>query len=153
LAGGWQLNGITTFQSGSRLTIDQGCDRLNSDVFDSHPDLLGNPNNGPKTPSEWFNTSVFHTYCPGPSGPFNYGTSGRNPVVGPGINTWDFAIYRTFPIKGESKRLEFRAEAFNLFNHPIFGQPGSTAGTSSFGEIGSTALDNREIQFGMKLYF
>ena len=151
--GGWQMNGITTFQSGNPFTVDQACDRLNTNIYDSRPDLVGNPNNGPRTVAQWFNTSAFRAYCPGSDGPFNYGNAGRGIVSGPGISNWDFALYKSFPIRGEEKRVEFRAESFNLFNHPDFNQPSSTAGTSTFGTISSTYFDNREIQFGVKLYF
>jgi carboxypeptidase family protein len=155
ILGDWQINGITTFQTGSPLFVDQVCDRFNAFGLggDPRPDLIGNPNNGPKTVSQWFNTSAFQQYCPGPNGPFTYGNTGRDVVIGPGIQNWDFAIYREFPFRGEANRFQFRAEFFNLANHAIFGQPGGTAGTPNFGAIGSTAFDSREIQFGFKFYF
>jgi hypothetical protein len=159
LLSNWQINGITTFGSGSPVGITQACNRANTNQGSMRPDLVGNPNDLPSGRSrgqkvaEWFDTSAFLNYCPGPNGPFNFGNAGWNIVTGPGTNNWDFSLYRSFPIKGESKRVEFRAEFFNLFNHPDFGQPGSTAGTPTFGEISSTNFDNREIQFGLKLYF
>jgi hypothetical protein len=53
----------------------------------------------------------------------------------------------------EHIRLDFRAEFFNLPNHPILGQPGGTVGTSTYGVISSTKLDSRQIQFALKLAF
>jgi hypothetical protein len=156
--GNWQINGITTFQSGNPISITQVCNRANTNMGNLRPDLIGNPNDLPSGRStgqkvaEWFDTSAFLNYCPGPNGPFNFGNAGWNIINGPGTNNWDFALYREFPIT-ESKRVEFRAESFNLLNHANFGQPGSTAGTPTFGEISSTAFDNREIQFALKIYF
>jgi len=123
------------------------------------PDLVGNPNDLPKGRpsgeliSEFFNTTAFQVVCPSPEGPFSFGNAGRNVVIGPGINLWDFALYKDIPIRGEVKRLQFRAEFFNRFNHPIFAQPNGTAGTPQFGKISATAVDSREIQFAIKFYF
>jgi hypothetical protein len=161
ILGDWQINGITTFQTGSPVFVTQVCDRFNAFGLGGapRPDLVGNPNDlshsrpDGQQVAEFFDTSAFSQYCPGPNGPFTYGNAGRNIVNGPGITNWDFAIYRDFPIKGETNRLQFRAEFFNLANHPIFAQPGGTAGTPNFGAIGATAFDSREIQFGLKLYF
>ena len=92
-------------------------------ITNANPKLPSNRSTGQKV-AEFLNASAFHNYCPGPNGPFNFGNAGWNIVDGPGINNWDFALYREFPIKGETKHVEFRPETFNLFNHPIFGQPG-----------------------------
>ena len=158
ILGGWQLNGITTIQSGNPVFVDQACNRANTDAGTMRPDLLHSPNlpggrsHGAEV-AEWFDTSAFVNVCPGPEGPFSFGNAGRNIVRGPGINDWDFGVAKQIPLKGESKHLEFRSEFFNIPNHPIFGQPGGTAGTPQFGVIGYSAVDPREIQFALKLYF
>jgi hypothetical protein len=64
----------------------------------------------------------------------------------------DFSLCKDFPIK-ERLKLQFRAEMFNVFNHPNFANPGTTLGTASFGKITSTTTDYRDIQFGLKLVF
>jgi len=160
LLGGWQTSGVTTFQSGSPFTALEVSNCANSDVGAQRPDRIGNPNNlshsrptGQQV-AEFFNTAAFADVCPaGPNvGPFRWGNAGRHTVIGPGINDWDFALNREFKIT-ESKRIQFRSEYFNLFNHPIFGQPGSVLGTPQFGEILNTAVDSREIQFALKFYF
>ncbi|PYU85996.1 MAG: hypothetical protein DMG08_30570 [Acidobacteria bacterium] len=142
-------------QAGNPILITQACPRANTDVGGMRPDVVGNPKLDTGRPSgelvsQFFNTAAFASYCPGPDGPFNFGNAGRNIVIGPGVNVWDFGLYKEFRLKGEHKRLQFRSEFFNLFNHPIFGQPGGTAGTPQFGVIGGTALDPREIQFALK---
>jgi len=66
----------------------------------------------------------------------------------------DLSLQRLFPLPlRESMRLEFRAEAFNIFNTPQLGQPGVTLGNASFGAIGSTSRPSRQIQLGLKLLF
>lgn len=159
LLGGWQINGVTTLQSGNPVFIGQACNRANTNAGVMRPTLLHNPNDLPggrstgQKVAEWFDTSAFLNYCPGPNGPFNFGNAGRNIVLGPGINDWDFGLYKRIPIQGESKYFEFRTEAFNIFNHPIFAQPGHTAGTPQFGKIAGIPIDPREIQFALKSYF
>lgn len=82
-----------------------------------------------------------------------YGNSGVGVVMGPGQFNFDMALAKTLPIT-ENTRLEFRAEAFNIWNHTQFNGPASTNLTSSsFGEITSTSVPPRIIQFGLKFYF
>jgi hypothetical protein len=168
ILGGWQVGGITTFQSGNPVFIYQACNRANTNSGSLRPDLVGPWKLDTSRPSgelvsEWFNTSAFVNVCPDLSGPgpFTYGNAGRDIVIGPGIKDYDFSIFKNIPL-GEHRSLQFRAEAFNVFNHPIFSQPGQVAygasggdeaGTPQFGEISSTAIDSREIQFGLKLLF
>ena len=87
-----------------------------------------------------------------PTGVYRYGNAGRNLLFGPGLFDMDYSLFRNIPIK-ERLRLQFRAEFFNVFNHPNFGNPSTTFNTSSFGSITGTTTDNRDIQFGLKLSF
>ena len=64
----------------------------------------------------------------------------------------DFAVARVFALR-ESAHLQFRAEAFNLANHPNFQQPNGTPNSPSFGKITATLIDNREIQLALKFMF
>ena len=86
----------------------------------AYPDLIANPNlsGSQRKVSEYFNTS---TFAAPPAGSF--GTAGRNIILGPGINDFDFSLMKNFPIT-EEKRVEFRAELFNIFNHANFWGPG-----------------------------
>ncbi|MBI3697128.1 MAG: TonB-dependent receptor [Acidobacteria bacterium] len=160
LFGGWQINGITTFQSGSPFTVTQSFNGANVDGGQRRPDLIGNANGlshsrprGQQV-AQFFDTTAFRENRPADvvNGPFRFGNAGRHIVIGPGINNWDFAAYKAFPFT-ESKQLQFRAEFFNLFNHPIFANPGSTLGTPQFGRLSATSVDPRDIQFALKLYF
>ncbi|HYM06854.1 MAG TPA: hypothetical protein VEU11_09860 [Terriglobales bacterium] len=158
--GGWQVNGITTFQAGSPFTVTQVLNGANVDSGQFRPDLIGNPNDlshsrhrGQQV-AQFFDTSAFRVNQPPDpvNGPFRFGTEGRHVVIGPGINDFDFAAYKVFPFK-ETRQLQFRAEFFNIFNHPIFANPGATLGTLQFGRLSATTVDPRDIQFALKLYF
>ena len=73
-------------------------------------------------------------------------------VTGPGISTVDFSVVKNTALT-ERVNLQFRAEAFNAANHTILGDPDMTFGSPSFGTINSTHLDNREMQFALRLVF
>ncbi|MBK5294436.1 MAG: hypothetical protein JJE04_22495 [Acidobacteriia bacterium] len=86
--------------------------------------------------------------------PFTYGNSGRSVLIGPGTNSIDLSVHRSFRLPiNEASELQFRAEPFNAFNRPHFDLPGSTIGTPSAGVIAATSLPNRELQFGLKFVF
>lgn len=144
--GNWQLNGIVTLQSGLPITPILGFDNSNTGNFQDRPDTISNPNNGPKNVTEWFNTGAFALPAP-----FSFGNTGRNTIDGPGIKTVDFSLFKNF-LFTETKALQFRAEFFNLLNHPNFDPPGVVFGTPSFGVIGGAA-DPRQIQFALKFIF
>jgi hypothetical protein len=75
-------------------------------------------------------------------------------LIGPGKNNLDLGVHRSFPIPvRETMRLEFRAEAFNLFNHPQFGLPGTTIGNPGAGIMSSTSVANRIVQMALRLTF
>ena len=110
------------------------------------PNLLHNPNNGPKTIEKFFDTSAFAVPAP-----FTFGNESIGSVYGPSLQTWTYP-WSKIPIT-ERVNLQFRFEAFNALNHPILGAPNTTFGTPLFGQITGTRLDNRELQFALKLSF
>lgn len=154
--GGWQLGTILTLEGGFPFSVncqsngtyentDSGC---RADATGASP-YLANP-----SPSSWFNTSAFVNrlnFTTG-VGPYTFGNSGRNAVVGPGLVEMDGSLSKSFRFS-ERARMDFRAEFFNLPNHPNFGQPAATVGTATYGKINSTRVDNRQMQFGLKLAF
>lgn len=148
LLGGWQMNGLTTISTGSPIDTTLGLDNANTGGggSDDRPDLIGNPNNGPKTPQQWFDTSAFRLGAAG-----RYGNAGRNVIQAPGIFNWDFSFFKAFRIT-ESQGLDFRAEFFNGFNHTQFDPPNTVFGTANFGRILS-AGDGRQIQLALKYRF
>jgi len=79
-------------------------------------------------------------------------------IIGPGFNNTDLSITKNTEVN-ERMRVQFRAEIFDLFNHPNFGQPGNVVGSPNFGRITSTRFptgelgSSRQVQFGIKLLF
>jgi len=82
---------------------------------------------------------------------YSFGNSPRNGVIGPGLEEFDFSLQKDIAVK-EPVRLQFRAEAYNLFNHPNLNIPNRIAFTPNFGSI-SSAQDSRQLQFALKLLF
>jgi hypothetical protein len=110
------------------------------------PNIIGNGNNGPQTVQEWINVNAFQL---APYGTF--GNSGRNNLVGPGLTNLDLSLARNFQL-WERFSLQFRAESFNLANHPQLDLPSQTFGVPGFGSIPSAEAP-RQLQFALKLRF
>jgi hypothetical protein len=112
-----------------------------------------------RTIDRWFNTSAFvRSKCNGCAGegiflgPLGYGNAGAALFDAPAIKTWDFALFKEFPVK-EAHRVQFRYEVFNLLNTPQFSAPARSLGGATFGRITSTIINNREMQFALKYIF
>ena len=156
--GGWQVGGIYTLESGSPFTVNLTSDIANNGEptatqsnISERPNLVCNPNGGPKTPGQWFNTSCFAAPAA-----FTYGNAGRDIVIGPNFNNFDATFQKNFAIR-ESMKLQFRADMFDFFNHPNFNQPNRfyqapTAQPFTFGTI-TSANDPRVTQFSLRFVF
>jgi outer membrane receptor protein involved in Fe transport len=149
IAGGWQLNGIYQAQTGFPLTVTQGS-VLDIRYMTSRPDITCDPNDGPKTTAQYFNTSCFSVLTLAQTGE-RPGNAGRNSVRGPGFQRTDLSVFKNFDFAGRH-RIQLRIEGFNVFNQPRFGQPNGVIGTAPFGQI-TTAEDGRIVQLGIKYLF
>ena len=152
LIGGWHFGGIFTVRSGFYFSPLMGYDPSNTGsvgLVRTDRTCNGNFPSGQRSADNWFDASCF----PLPSG-YAFGNAGKNVLIGPGGVSTDFALRKVFNIM-EHQNLEFRAEFFNIFNHPVFAQPDNyiTDGAGATGVITSTVLPQREIQFGLKLHF
>jgi hypothetical protein len=130
--GGWQLAGITTFQSGTPFSVGNGSDRNNDGITGDRPDI-GNPNAplntraiiSPGCPTGYKNPDRDSCVSPGAVhwvegiGFPNAATVGRNTLRTGGTNNFDLNLTKSIPL-GETRRVEFRWEALNAFNHPQF---------------------------------
>jgi hypothetical protein len=151
---GWETYGILTLQSGRPFTVALLSEIDNSGTGRSilgfgandRPNLVGNPELSSRTPERWFNTAAFAFPAPG-----TFGNAGRNILDGPGFQNLNASLVKNTALS-ERFNLQFRAEAFNLFNHPNFNLPDNFFPSLSFGRI-TSARDPRHIQFGLKLLF
>jgi hypothetical protein len=150
LLGTWELNGIVTLQSGAPFTVLDGIDQSMDGVAADRPNIIGNPSlswsSHTAEVAQYFNRTAFQLNNPG-----TFGSTGRNTLIGPGLFNVDYSMVKTFPIH-EATKLQFRAEAFNLFNHPNFDNPNSTLNSPLFGKI-TTAEPSRVLQFALRFMF
>jgi hypothetical protein len=151
---GWETHGIVTMQSGRPFTVALLSELDNSGTGRSilgfgandRPNVVGNPDISNRTPERWFNTAAFAFPPPG-----TFGNAGRNILDGPGFQNVNASLMKNTALT-ERVNLQFRAEVFNLFNHPNLNLPDNFLGSPTFGRI-SSARDPRHIQFGLKLLF
>ncbi len=157
--GNWQLNGIFTAMSGTPFTVFdsndvslQGQAPEISGFSSNRPNVIGNPNSGPRSVAEWFNTGAFQQLQPDPLGRFEvFGDEGRNAVLGPRYINWDASAFKNIRLT-ESKELQFRGELFNVLNHTNFRLPVSDIESPTFGQIQSD-VSPRVIQVALKFLF
>jgi hypothetical protein len=152
LLGGWQTSGIWAWQSGFPLNITSGADTAFSIPANSNDQaqLVSTPqyttgSRGNKI-AQWFTTSAF-TMPPDNT----FGNVGRNTLIGPGTFNVDFGVHKVFSLS-ERFKLQYRAEFFNVFNHPLLNNPDTILSDDTFGRI-TTARDPRIIQMALKLTF
>jgi hypothetical protein len=170
LVNGWQLAGVTTFQTGDILTLQgtngnnvtgitndraeiaPGCSVGQLVTSGSIESRLGGPGKQP-----YFNKSCIAPYpVVGDDGvATGFGNGGVGNVIGPGEQNWDIALTKRtgFTMFSDAANVEFRTEFYNAFNHPIFANPDLVSTDATFGYISSTANNPRIIQFALKLNF
>ena len=162
--GGWAVNGIMQLTSGLPVTVSQGGDSQNTGPgSNARPHVVAGQKvdrvMSGRTIDRWFDTAAFvRSKCNGCAGegiyvgPKGYGGAGTFLFDAPAQKTWDFALFKEFRVK-EGHRVQFRYEAFNFLNTPQFNAPSRSLGAVDFGRIGSTVVNNREMQFGLKYLF
>jgi hypothetical protein len=174
LLGNWQVTTIEKITSGFPIFIinsnnQSGVNFQNNGNSLNRPDEVSNPNTGGAvtanpgcnapanvhTVGNWFNPCAF---VAAPVG--ELGDASRTPLSGPGFVNTDFSLIKQFRLPWENLGLNFRAEIFNLFNHPQFATPNSDLNVpivggvpQGFGSINSTVNNPRLFQFALKLTF
>jgi hypothetical protein len=155
--GGWQLGGIATLMSGTPFTVfdsnDVAAEGSAPEITGfsaQRPDLIGNPNNGPRSVGAWLNSSAFQR-LDSVANAGQFGTESRNVNIGPAYADWDFATLKNFKV-AESKQFQFRAELFNVLNRANFRLPDSDISSPTFNHI-LAAQAPRQIQFALKFMY
>jgi len=159
IIGDWQLNGIFTIRSGQRYSVITSNDQANTGNAGwagyEQANLVGDANSGScpgganvHTQTCWFNTDAFELPAKG-----TFGNVRPDGFQSQRYWNVDFSVFRQFPLWSESRRLEFRAETFNLFNTVIFGSPNNDISGGGFGLVTNTANSPRIMQFGLKVIY
>ena len=161
--GGWQLNSIDSFATGSPFTPVMATSLLNSGSATQWPDRKGSGRLANPTTKAWFNIGDF--VSPGNYDSFNhgYGNSGRNILYGPQTKQFDFSLFKNLAFNRDGSRyIQFRVETFNTFNTPQFNNPSGASlqiGSLTAGTITSAGAPllfqrtSREVQLAAKLYW
>jgi len=174
--GGWQVSGITTLQTGNPFTVEQGgADTNGFNQFDIGNASQSNarPNISPAcangiSQNNRNHTAAFNKSCfIASTVPGQIGDESRDKYYGPGLQNWDFAVLKFFPIT-ERIKFSFRSDLFNIFNHTNFANPIAYMNNSSFGQLtqtlgtqvatavgttGGPIGSPREIQFSGRIQF
>lgn len=145
--GGWQYSGFLTVRSGLRFNVTSSVSLLNNGQS-NQPNRTCSGNVSNPTVNNWFNTSCFSDDLVVDS----YGNSGFYPLHTDGLQQLDSSLFKTFSLT-ERFKLQLRIDAFNTFNHPNFNAPDANVGDPTMGQIFSTSVDNRRMQFGLRLFF
>jgi hypothetical protein len=177
---GWQLAIITQAQTGGPVNIVTGINTFTGVNNTLRPDLIGDPSIV-GSPAQWFKNTVCDPRTASGAGScgagevfalpvsaggvFHFGNLGRNAILGPGFSNTDFSVIKNLTLAG-SARLQFRIEAFNVFNQANLGLPGpgvsgrvAAVGSTAFGVINNTRFPTgdsgsaRQVQFAIKAMF
>jgi len=152
LVGGWRMTTINFMNSGVpvNLTYSPSSQFQVSGAPSYRPNLVGNPlvPEDQRSPARWLDAAAV-VLPTDPSQPF--GNAGRNAIYGPSFYQMNFGLHKDFAIS-ESKRIEFRSEAFNLLNKTNFNNPNGNRSSGAFGTITSTQ-QARQIQFALRFAF
>jgi hypothetical protein len=144
-AGGWQLSGIYSYQSGAPLTFTVPGATLGNGV-NARPDIIGDPHLSNPSAAAWFNTAAFAA-----PPPYTFGNSGVGILQGPSFSDLDASLMKNFHVT-ESKYFQFRWELFNSLNHVNLGPVNTTLNQPTTGKILS-AGDARQMQLALKFVF
>lgn len=170
LLGGWQISGITQFQTGSPCGVgsnndfagvssnDLGSFGCGSEgqfwVMNGTPSILGGFA-GASGSAKYFattNASGAPIFTQPAAGTFNLQNGVRNNIYGPGFQDWNLMLFKEFATS-EKTALQFRAEAYDFINHPNWSTPNYNPTSSTFGEVTSKTSLNRDLQLSLRFSF
>jgi hypothetical protein len=158
VAGGWNLSGIATLQSGLPYTVSISGDQANTGAAGQRPNVVGSPKII-RSPNCWFYDSA-NPSCAAFGGTnafatppqYTYGNGGINSMRADGLVQFDVTLLKQFAIT-DNTRFELRGSFFNVFNHTTFAAPSSTIASSSTGTVSATLNGSRQVELAGKVYF
>jgi hypothetical protein len=169
LLGGWQISGLDQFQTGTPCGIGTtndyagvgevgsfGCGSEGEFwVMNGTPQIMGQFSNASNSPTQYFsinNASGAPIFTAPQNGTFNLQNGVRDSIYQPGFQDWNLSLFKKFAIN-EKNHLEFRADAFDVWNHPNWSGPGLNPTASTFGKVtGKTGL-SRNLQLSLRYSF
>ena len=171
LLGGWQLSGLTQYQTGTACTpfsnndfAGVGVDGNMNDcggqgqfwMVNGDPKIIGQmAHNGASDPNQWFavtNSDGTPIFTRPATGTFNTAEGVRNIIHNPGFENWNVGLFKKFAIN-ERTGFQFRAEAYDLFNHPNWSGANTTPSSALFGKVTGKSNDARNLQLSLRYYF
>jgi hypothetical protein len=157
IVGGWRLAGMWQYTTGMRFTPQFAS---TGGLSNNRPDVVygaqANLPSSERTPEHWFNAKAFAEVpaADPATGLPRFGNAGRNILIGPGLNVADASIAKSWAVWGESRRLTFRIEAFNAFNHANYDFPeNNISNVNTVGTINRLVKPMRQAQFAFRFDF
>jgi hypothetical protein len=170
LLGGWQLSGLAQFQTGLPCSVGAGNDYAGVGLDGSfgcgnvgqfwtvngNPTILGlMAHNGNNDPNQWFSTTNADgskIFTQPAAGTFNLQNGIRDLIYQPGFDNWNLGLFKKFVVN-ERLNMQFRAEAYDAFNHPNWSGPGLNPTAANFGKVTGKTNDVRNLQVSLRLQF
>jgi len=169
LLGGWQISGVNQFQTGTPCGIGTSNDYAGVGevgsfgcgsegqfwVMNGTPVILGQFANASTSPNQYFsvtNSSGAPLFTAPATGTFNLQQGVRDSIYQPGFQDWNLGLYKKFALN-EKNHIEFRAEAFDVTNHPNWSGPGLNPTSSTFGKVTSKTGLSRNLQLSLRYFF
>ena len=146
ILGGWAVEGIARFQTGGPVNVTIGQDRANTGTSTQRPDVLRDPNNGPHTAEQWFDTKAFQMPAV-----YTFGSAGAYLVNSDGRHNFDLSVAKSLRLF-EGHALNVRGEFFNLTNSVSMSDPSGSFTAAAFGTV-SSATAARQVQLGLRYTF
>jgi hypothetical protein len=148
IIGGWEYSALLHIRSGARFDVTTSDTTSLNNGQTNRADRVGNGELSHPTVADWFDTGAFITHTT----PMTYGTAGINPLHSDGQQQLDSSLSKDFHLT-ERQQLEVRTDVFNTFNHSNFSAPDSNVGDGTEGQVFSTSVDNRRLQFSLRYSF
>jgi hypothetical protein len=169
LVGGWQISGVSQFQTGSPCGVGSGNDYAGVGgvglfgcgnagqywVMNGTPQILGQFANSASSPEQYFavkNADGSAIFTPPPAGTFNLQKGVRDSIYGPGFQNWNLGLFKKFALN-ERSGFELRGESFNFLNHPNWAGVNFNPTSSTFGKVTSKTGLSRTVQLSLRWYF